>query len=108
MKIKEIQVSGEMQEAFTLIGIRIIELRQAKAKAEKDLKVLTNEAISLLDSLGLDEIETATHKVTKQDVSRTIIDNNVAKVVIPKKYLSQIMKTTDFARLLVKEKELVV
>ena len=38
-------------------------------------------------------------------MSRTVIDNNVAKVVIPKKYLSQIMRTTEFSKVLVKEKE---
>ena len=47
--------------------------------------------------------ETADIKVSKQDVSRVVIDNNVAKVVIPKKYLDQIMKTTEFSKVLVKE-----
>jgi hypothetical protein len=62
-----------------------------------------DDIVGMLETIDSKSFETDDLKVSKQDVSRTVIDNKVAKVVIPKKYLDQIMKTTEFSKVLVKE-----
>ena len=104
MKIKDIEnINNEMEIRLTDLGSELLELRAIKSDIEKVIKDITTEIVGMLETIDSKSFETDDLKVSKQDVSRTVIDNNVAKVVIPKKYLDQIMKTTEFSKVLVKE-----
>jgi len=101
-------LNNEIETRLVQIGSELAEFRGMKADLEKAIKKMISQIIEMLDTLAITTYEDDEVKISKQDVSRTVIDNNVAKVVIPKKYLSQIMKTTEFSKVLVKEKEVVV
>ncbi len=104
MKIKDIEnITNEIEIRLTDLGSELLELRAIKSDIEKVIKDITTEIVGMLETIDSKSFETDDLKVSKQDVSRTVIDNNVAKVVIPKKYLDQIMKTTEFSKVLVKE-----
>jgi len=104
MKIKDIEnINNEIEIRLTDLGSELLELRAIKSDIEKVIKDITTEIVGMLETIDSKSFETDDLKVSKQDVSRTVIDNNVAKVVIPKKYLDQIMKTTEFSKVLVKE-----
>ncbi len=104
MKIKDIEnITNEIEIRLTDLGSELLELRTIKSDIEKVIKDITTEIVGMLETIDSKSFETDDLKVSKQDVSRTVIDNNVAKVVIPKKYLDQIMKTTEFSKVLVKE-----
>ena len=104
MKIKDIEnITNEIEIRLTDLGSELLELRTIKSDIEKVIKDITTEIVGMLETIDSKSFETDDLKVSKQDVSRTVIDNKVAKVVIPKKYLDQIMKTTEFSKVLVKE-----
>tara|TARA_Y100001938_G_C8023198_1_gene396499 strand:+ start:762 stop:1088 length:327 start_codon:yes stop_codon:yes gene_type:complete len=104
MKIKDIEnITNEIEIRLTDLGSELLELRTIKSDIEKVIKDITTEIVGMLETIDSKSFETDDLKVSKQDVSRTVIDNNVAKVVIPKKYLDKIMKTTEFSKVLVKE-----
>ncbi len=104
MKIKDIEnITNEIEIRLTDLGSELLELRAIKSDIEKVIKDITTEIGGMLETIDSKSFETDDLKVSKQDVSRTVIDNKVAKVVIPKKYLDQIMKTTEFSKVLVKE-----
>ena len=104
MKIKDIEnITNEIEIRLTDLGSELLELRTIKSDIEKVIKDITTEIVGMLETIDSKSFETEDLKVSKQDVSRTVIDNKVAKVVIPKKYLDQIMKTTEFSKVLVKE-----
>ncbi len=104
MKIKDIEnITNEIEIRLTDLGSELLELRAIKSDIEKVIKDITTEIVGMLETIDSKSFETDDLKVSKQDVSRTVIDNKVAKVVIPKKYLDQIMKTTEFSKVLVKE-----
>ena len=104
MKIKDIEnITNETEIRLTDLGSELLELRAIKSDIEKVIKDITTEIVGMLETIDSKSFETDDLKVSKQDVSRTVIDNKVAQVVIPKKYLDQIMKTTEFSKVLVKE-----
>ena len=104
MKIKDIEnITNEIEIRLTDLGSELLELRAIKSDIEKVIKDITTEIVGMLETIDSKSFETDDLKVSKQDVSRTVIDNKVAQVVIPKKYLDQIMKTTEFSKVLVKE-----
>jgi len=109
MQNKNIEtLSNEIEIRLVNLGSELAEFRGIKSELEKVIKQVSSQIIEMLDTLNIKSFEDEEIKISKQDVSRTVIDNNVAKVVIPKKYLSQIMRTTEFSKVLVKEKEEVV
>jgi 5'(3')-deoxyribonucleotidase len=97
------KLNTELENRLSDLGSELLELRTIKSDMEKTIKTTTSEIIDVLETMDSKVFETNDIKVSKQDVSRVVIDNNVAKVVIPKKYLEQIMKTTEFSKVLVKE-----
>jgi|TARA_R110002012_G_scaffold66092_2_gene172990 5'(3')-deoxyribonucleotidase len=97
------KLNTELENRLSDLGSELLELRTIKSDMEKTIKTTTSEIIDVLETMDSKVFETDDIKVSKQDVSRVVIDNNVAKVVIPKKYLEQIMKTTEFSKVLVKE-----
>jgi len=97
------KLNTELETRLSDLGSELLELRLIKSDMEKTIKTTTSEIIDVLETMDSKVFETTDIKVSKQDVSRVVIDNNVAKVVIPKKYLDQIMKTTEFSKVLVKE-----
>jgi len=99
------KLNNEIEIRLADLGSELVEFRGIKSELEKVIKQVSSQIIEMLDTLNIKSFEDEEIKISKQDVSRTVIDNNVAKVVIPKKYLSQIMRTTEFSKVLVKEKE---
>ena len=97
------KLNTELENRLSDLGSELLELRTIKSDMEKTIKTTTSEIIDVLETMDSKVFETDDIKVSKQDVRRVVIDNNVAKVVIPKKYLEQIMKTTEFSKVLVKE-----
>ena len=99
----------------TLDGIRIEEFainvaeylqRQAIMKeAEKRLTETKDALKSYMNAEGLTEAEVGNHIVRLLDISRESVDTKVAKVVIPKKYLAEILKTTEYQQLRVDAKK---
>jgi hypothetical protein len=73
--------------------------------AEKRLND-TKDAIKAHMTLeGLSEVEVGEHIVRLLEISRETVDTKTAKVVIPKKYLADILKTTEYQQLRIDKKK---
>ena len=80
--------------------------RQAIMKdAEKRLNEAKDAIKAHMALEGLTEAEVGDHIVKLLDITRETIDTKTAKVVIPKKYLADILKTTEYQQLRVDKRK---
>tara|TARA_R110000824_G_scaffold108766_2_gene256099 strand:+ start:898 stop:1206 length:309 start_codon:yes stop_codon:yes gene_type:complete len=98
-------LDGTKIEEFALNVAEYLQ-RQAIAKeAEKRLNETKDALKSYMALEGLSEAEVGEHIVKLIDISRETVDTKVAKVVIPKKYLAEILKTTKYQQLRIDHKK---
>ena len=92
-------VDGQTFENFSLAVAEYLTLKEEITKAEAKAETERSTIIAYLQANGLDE-ETVGDRVVKLlHQTRESVDQKVAKVVIPKKYLAQILKVTHFDQL---------
>jgi len=98
-------IDGVKIEEFAINVAEYLERQAIMKEAEKRLND-TKDAIKTYMTLeGLSEAEVGGHVVRLLDVTRETVDTKVAKVVIPKKYLAEILKTTEYQQLRVDTKK---
>jgi len=98
-------IDGVKIEEFALNVVEYLERQAIMKEAEKRLND-TKDAIKTYMTLeGLSEAEVGGHVVRLLDVTRETVDTKVAKVVIPKKYLAEILKTTEYQQLRIDTKK---
>ena len=74
-------------------------------EAEKRLNETKDALKAYMTLEGMTEAEVGEHIVKLINVSRETVDTKVAKVVIPKKYLAEILKTTEYQQLRIDRKK---
>ena len=98
-------LDGTKIEEFAINVAEYLERQAIMKEAEKRLNE-TKDAIKALMALeGLTEAEVGEHIVKLLDITRETIDTKTAKVVIPKKYLADILKTTEYQQLRVDKRK---
>jgi len=98
-------IDGVKIEEFAINVAEYLERQAIMKEAEKRLND-TKDAIKTYMTLeGLSEAEVGGHVVRLLDVTRETVDTKVAKVVIPKKYLAEILKTTEYQQLRIDTKK---
>ncbi len=88
-------------EEFALQIAEYKERQEVAKQAEKRFNETKDSLKSYMEAEGLTEVVVGHDVVTLQEVTRETVDSKVAKVVIPKKYLDQIVKVSCYKRLLV-------
>ena len=86
-------------EEFALQIAEYKERQEVAKQAEKRFNETKDSLKSYMEAEGLTEVVVGHDVVTIQEVTRETGDSKVAKVVIPKKYLDQIVKVSCYKRL---------
>ena len=98
-------LNGTKIEEFAINVAEYLQRQAIFKEAEKQMNEMKDALKSHMTTEGLFEVEVGEHKVTLRDVVRETVDSKVAKVVIPKKYLAQILKVTEYQQLRVDRKK---
>ncbi len=98
-------LDGTKIEEFAINVAEYLQRQAILKEAEKRLNEMKDAIKTHMVSEGMTEAEVGEHIVKLIDVSRETVDTKVAKVVIPKKYLAEILKTTEYQQLRVDRKK---
>ena len=97
--------SGTKLEEFAINVAEYLQRQAIMKDAEKRLNESKDAIKAHMTLEGLSEVEVGEHVVRLLEISRETIDTKTAKVVIPKKYLADILKTTEYQQLRVDKKK---
>ena len=92
-------LSGTKIEEFAINVAEYLQRQTIMKEAEKRLTETKESLKAHMTLEGLSEVEVGEHIVRLLDITRETIDAKVARVVIPKKYLADILKTTEYQQL---------
>ena len=98
-------LDGTKLEEFAINVAEYLQRQVIMKEAEKRLNETKDALKAYMNTEGLKEAEGGHHIVRLLDISRESVDTKVAKVVIPKKYLAEILKTTEYQQLRVDAKK---
>lgn len=98
-------LDGTKIEEFALNVVEYLQRQAIMKEAEKRLNETKDALKDYMNTEGLTEAEVGEHIVKLIDISRETVDTKVAKVVIPKKYLAEILKTTEYQQLRIDRKK---
>ncbi len=98
-------LDGTKIEEFAINVAEYLQRQAILKEAEKRLMEVKDALKAHMTSEGMTEAEVGEHIVKLIDVSRETVDTKVAKVVIPKKYLAEILKTTEYQQLRIDRKK---
>ena len=98
-------LDGTKIEEFAINVAEYLQRQAIFKEAEKQMNEMKDALKGHMTAEGLSQVEVGNHVVTLRDITRETVDSKVAKVVIPKKYLSQILKTTEYQQLRVDRKK---
>ena len=97
--------SGTKLEEFAINVAEYLQRQAIMKDAEKRLTQSKDAIKAHMTLEGLSEVEVGEHIVRLLEISRETVDTKVAKVVIPKKYLADILKTTEYQQLRIDKKK---
>ena len=97
--------SGTKLEEFAINVAEYLQRQAIMKDAEKRLNESKDAIKAHMTLEGLSEVEVGEHGVRLLEISRETVDTKTAKVVIPKKYLADILKTTEYQQLRVDKKK---
>jgi hypothetical protein len=97
--------SGTKLEEFAINVAEYLQRQAIMKDAEKRLNQSKDAIKAHMTLEGLSEVEVGEHIVRLLEISRETVDTKTAKVVIPKKYLADILKTTEYQQLRVDKKK---
>ena len=97
--------SGTKLEEFAINVAEYLQRQAIMKDAEKRLNESKDAIKAHMTLEGLSEVEVGEHIVRLLEISRETVDTKTAKVVIPKKYLADILKTTEYQQLRVDKKK---
>ena len=97
--------SGTKLEEFAINVAEYLQRQAIMKDAEKRLNDSKDAIKAHMTLEGLSEVEVGEHVVRLLEISRETVDTKTAKVVIPKKYLADILKTTEYQQLRVDKKK---
>jgi len=97
--------SGTKLEEFAINVAEYLQRQAIMKDAEKRLNESKDAIKAHMTLEGLSEVEVGEHVVRLLEISRETVDTKTAKVVIPKKYLADILKTTEYQQLRVDKKK---
>ena len=98
-------LDGIKIEEFAINVAEYLQRQVIMKEAEKRLTAAKDAIKAYMNAEGLTEAEVGNHVVRLLDISRESVDTKIAKVVIPKKYLAEILKTTEYQQLRVDAKK---
>jgi len=98
-------LDGTKIEEFAINVVEYLQRQVIMKEAEKRLTETKDALKAYMNAEGLTEAEVGNHIVRLLDISRESVDTKIAKVVIPKKYLAAILKTTEYQQLRVDAKK---
>ena len=98
-------LDGTKIEEFAINVAEYLERQAIMKDAEKRLNEAKDAIKAHMALEGLTEAEVGAHIVKLLDITRETIDTKTAKVVIPKKYLADILKTTEYQQLRVDKRK---
>tara|TARA_R110002020_G_scaffold49476_3_gene140746 strand:- start:2667 stop:2978 length:312 start_codon:yes stop_codon:yes gene_type:complete len=98
-------INGSKTEEFAINVAEYLERQQELKEAEAQFEILKSALKEHMETNGLTEVEVGNHVITLKDITRTSVDAKIAKVVIPKKYLDQAVKSTTYQQLKVTAKK---
>jgi len=97
--------SGTKLEEFAINVAEYLQRQAIMKDAEKRLNQSKDAIKAHMTLEGLSEVEVGEHIVRLLEISRETVDTKTAKVVIPKKYLADILKTTEYQQLRIDKKK---
>ena len=97
--------SGTKLEEFAINVAEYLQRQAIMKDAEKRLNASKDAIKAHMTLEGLSEVEVGEHIVRLLEISRETVDTKTAKVVIPKKYLADILKTTEYQQLRIDKKK---
>lgn len=97
--------SGTKLEEFAINVAEYLQRQAIMKDAEKRLNDSKDAIKAHMTLEGLSEVEVGEHVVRLLEISRETVDTKTAKVVIPKKYLADILKTTEYQQLRIDKKK---
>ena len=97
--------NGTKIEEFAINVAEYLQRQAIMKEAEKRLNATKAALKAYMTLEGVSEAEVGNHVVRLLDITRETVDTKVAKVVIPKKYLAEILKTTEYKQLRVDTKK---
>ena len=98
-------LDGTKIEEFAINVAEYLRLQSIAKEADKNLKEMNAVLKGHMIAHGLSEVEVGDNMVTLLEFVKTTVDSKVAQVVIPKKYLAQILKTTNVQQLRIGRKK---
>lgn len=98
-------LDGTKIEEFAINVAEYLQRQAIMKEAEKRLNETKDALKAYMTLEGMTEAEVGEHVVKLINVSRETVDTKVAKVVIPKKYLAEILKTTEYQQLRIDRKK---
>jgi hypothetical protein len=98
-------MNGTKIEEFAINVAEYLQRQTIMKEAEKRLTETKETLKNHMILEGLSEVEVGEHIVRLLNITRETIDSKVAKVVIPKKYLAEILKTTEYQQLRIDKKK---
>ena len=98
-------LDGTKIEEFAINVAEYLQRQAIMKEAEKRLNETKDALKAYMTLEGMTEAEVGEHIVKLINVSRETVDTKVAKVVIPKKYLAEILKTTEYQQLRIDRKK---
>ena len=98
-------LDGTKIEEFAINVAEYLQRQAIFKEAEKRMNEMKDALKGHMTAEDLSQVEVGDHMITLRDITRETVDSKVAKVVIPKKYLAQILKTTEYQQLRVDRKK---
>ena len=98
-------LDGTKIEEFAINVAEYLQRQAIFKEAEKRMNEMKDALKGHMTAEGLSQVEVGDHVITLRDITRETVDSKVDKVVIPKKYLAQILKTTEYQQLRVDRKK---
>tara|TARA_Y100000296_G_C5092274_1_gene215480 strand:- start:7 stop:345 length:339 start_codon:yes stop_codon:yes gene_type:complete len=99
------RLNGEVLEEFVSQVTDYLKLRDKESQAKKNLEEAKKVLKEHLQDEGLSEITIGDHVVRLLDMKKETVDADMAKILIPKKYLADALKTTEYQQLRVDKKK---
>ncbi len=98
-------IDGQATEEFAINVAEYLQRQAIFKEAELQFELVKGALKEHMEIHGLTEVEVGDHVVTLKEITRESLDTKSAKVVIPKKYLPEVLKTTHYTQLKVAVKK---
>ena len=96
---KQFEINISNTRKFELEVAKYLEQHQHIKKEQEKLDQIKGQMKEYMEDNNITSKRVADYEITLSEITRTSVDAKIAKVVIPKKYLDQAIKSTTYQQL---------